>query len=152
MIRVDDWIECTDVRHAPNRLFETVKELSLAVSVLACVLQRELDDLSDVQTSLDSGEVDDETTCGFVLVDRGVYSFFLSLCCIYESGKGGIYPPFPLSCSIPLDQFSPHEAECDRIRVQAIELDDRFHRVDCAMQEHLVANEVNLIEHLVGNG
>ena len=67
-------IERTDVRHASNRLFETVKELSLAVSVLVCVLQRELDDLGDVQTPLDSSEVDDETPCGFVLVDRGVYA------------------------------------------------------------------------------
>ena len=62
------------MRHASNRLFETVEELSLAVSVLVRVLQRELDDLSDVQTPLDSGEVDDETPCGFVLVDRGVYA------------------------------------------------------------------------------
>ena len=67
-------IERTDVRHASNRLFETVEELSLAVFVLACVLQRELDDLSDVQTPLDSSEVDDETPCGFVFVDRGVYA------------------------------------------------------------------------------
>lgn len=67
-------IERTDMRHVLNRLFETVEELSLAVSVLARVLQRELDDLSDVQTLLDSSEVDDETTCVFVFVDRGVYA------------------------------------------------------------------------------
>lgn len=44
-------------------------------------------DLSDVQTPLNSGEVDDETPCGLVLVDRsvyaalahGVYSFFFCL-------------------------------------------------------------------------
>ena len=72
-------IERTDMCHVLNRLFETVEEFSLAVSVLARVLQRELDDLSDVQTPLDSGEVDDETTCVFVFVDRGVYSFFFCL-------------------------------------------------------------------------
>ena len=115
-------IERTDVGHASNRLFETVKELSLAVSVLARVLQRELDDLGDVQTSLNSSEVDDETPCGFVLVDRGVYaalahgvySFFFFSLFLYERGTGGIYPPFPLSPALcPL--ISSHHVSLNMI-------------------------------------
>ena len=98
-------IERTDVRHVSNRLFETVEKFSLAVSVLARVLQRELDDLGDVQTPLNSSEVDDETPCGFVFVDRGVYAV------------------------LALDQLSPCEPEHDRVWVQPIKLQDWLNEV-----------------------
>ena len=67
-----------------------------------------------------------------------------------REGRVDKYHP-PPSCSMPFDQFSPREAEHDRVRVQPIELQDRLNEVHRAFQERAVILEVNLLEHLERN-